>query len=330
MSAQTEMGVRIGKLRKFRHMTPSEFAEALDTSPGRISEWERGVRPPSPQSLIKLAALAAEADAETAVFFLERTGLGAEKLVGVVSALLQSGNADPGRPLLQVAEAILKEQGADPRALQDAGEAVLVPPYSEGEWKVQKSLRPLCVPAELVRRRASTFYLREGSDGRRQRGFCNQDIIVFDTWCARTRLFSGVLNKVVLIWFSGPKDSEDEAAVGRGSSEGLFLGRIAMQHEIDASWFGLTRREASPIMERSEFILRLASFQLKDYLSGSRELLGTLSGPVADYRARISQVKSAEIKALGEVRMPAACRIMGEFIALFAGDASTRERQDIL
>ena len=51
------MGMRLRKYRRVAGYSIREAGKLLNMSPSRITQWERGVRVPSIESLIKLAVL---------------------------------------------------------------------------------------------------------------------------------------------------------------------------------------------------------------------------------------------------------------------------------
>lgn len=323
----TETAKRIKALRKSLEMNQVPFAEAVGVDQTRISQWEAGSGGPSAEAWLKLGALAAESDPKEALYFWEQTGIDPKEIISLVDMLVRSGHVDAG-PLLPTVERIIKQRARDATALERQGDVVLVPPYTEGVWKESQSSLPLLpVPAEKVKNRASTFYIKtrqhtlDTRASRMQRGFVWGDWIVFDMSGVSGRKFGRFVNLPVLVNFTG---RQHHPAVGLRLDD-PFMGRLAVFHDSDASWVGLesydtVRRWESP----PEFLVRITSFRREDYLSNKHPLhAGAVTAE--DRREHLLDLIEAEDKALSTLEVPKGCEIMGRFIALFNGEATGDE-----
>lgn len=172
-------GERVSELRKARGETQAEFAKALAVTQPMVSAWEAGSDTPSQGAYLRLGNLASYPDN---IWFWEQAGI-------------------DGQVMLSAAEKVLKERLADPKAMEDQGKAVFVPPFTQGEWARQGTLPPLLMPAEWVPNKGSTYYLIATSWGG---GLAPRDRIVFDTSEASRRRWDLFRGQDVLINFVRP------------------------------------------------------------------------------------------------------------------------------
>src|SRR5579864_2355652 len=109
MASGKEAGKAVLTLRGLTGATQAELGEKLGSSQGRVSEWEGGNSVPSPEMLLKLAALAYDVDPSLSIFFLRQTGISPEVFISAADSYLQHGEADVTL-LLSRAELVLRER----------------------------------------------------------------------------------------------------------------------------------------------------------------------------------------------------------------------------
>lgn len=206
MGEKLKLGDRIKRLRG--ELTQAAFADLVGAGQTSVSEWELGNAEPSAAISFRLAALSH--DPEDSMTFLKQAGLEPDAVVSVADMLLKKGEVKMDA-ILATAEDKLKDRIGDQKELADKGKMVLVPPFTEGKWGVQRSLPEKPVDAEDVPNKASTYYVVAGSPAVYQAaglGVAPGDIVVFDRSGA-SEGFRGFLGEEVVAEFG------DGLAVGR-------------------------------------------------------------------------------------------------------------------
>ncbi|MGH9345510.1 MAG: helix-turn-helix transcriptional regulator [Terriglobia bacterium] len=203
MAENMRVSERVKALMESKGMKQPQLADALNVNQSLVSRWLSGDAEPSVEACMKLADLAVRGDPAEAVFFWNQTGIDSRFLVSLAEAMLRTGEPNAQR-ILPAAEAILRQRAGDPKALEEEGKIVLVPPYIEGEWKDQASLPPLPISADFVTNLSSVYYLIVEPCGYAPPGLGNWDRIVFDAFGASEPKLGMFLGEKVLVNLGAP------------------------------------------------------------------------------------------------------------------------------
>lgn len=311
MAEDMTPGEHIRKLRTSLGSTQAEFGNQFGVTQSRISEWEGdGPTRPSIEVWMKMADLALRTDVAEALFFWIQTDISSKFLSSVSEAILRAGDPEFERVLV-TAEEILRARIGSQRKLEAQGKIVLVPPYAQGKWGHQASLPPMALDGNFVSSVASTYYL-VAAPGLNPTGCVLGDRIVFDTAEAPTRRVARFVGQSVLLRTSREiRLTHDVVA-----PEGLFWGRLAIQHEGPAvRWVAVEPRAAhlpGAVFGMFTPESNLPPHDLERIRRGTR---------LPFYR---NVVPGNESEAIESFTLPEGCEIIGRFIALFSGEGTKR------
>lgn len=309
-----ELRKRIEALMEWNGINQPQLAEKIGVNQSLVSRWLSGSAMPSVEGFIRLGALAAESDPDGARFYWSQTGLDADLLLSVAEAMLRGGL---GRQLLATADAILKARLSDRESLVSQGKGVLVPPYTEGEWRHQAPLSPVLVSGDAITNIASTYYLYVEPEGHGPwgQGFAPKDKIIFDSSEAISRRIEPFRNRNVVLNFT---ESWMPPVAMPHRPRGVYIGRLAVAKDRARLWLTLGAHDHHPILHGPGPLPLSVVTLLPLIPSGHREQVqrGTR------YAEYPNVVDLTEEEVISQLTIPNGCEIMGRFLGLIDGGST--------